>query len=36
MSLKFTSLPLRTNAPHMIKPGKAFVFAAQSCREEDE
>ena len=24
----------RTNTPHMIKPGKAFVFAAEACREE--
>ncbi len=25
----------RTNTPHMLERGKAFVFAAQCCREED-
>jgi hypothetical protein len=26
----------RTNTPHLFEHGKAFVFAAESCREEDE
>jgi hypothetical protein len=26
----------RTNAPHMLEYGKAFVFAAEACREEVE